>query len=64
MKCHSNVTLHVSPKKAFEGENLRKTSLKVQIPFKKKFVSDLVKNKLKQYVFGMYFMTNQLKLIF
>ena len=60
---YSSVTLHVSPKNSISRDNLKITSTKMLIFIQIFFLSDLVKNKLKLYIFEMDFMTNQLKLI-
>ena len=63
MQRYSSVTLHVSPKNSISAENLKITFAKIQILCHKFFfLSGLVQNKLKLYVFEMDFMTNQLKL--
>ena len=63
MQRYSSVTLHVSPKKPILAEKLKKkTFSKIQIFPKIFFLSGLVHNKLKLYVFEMDFMTIQLKL--
>ena len=64
MKRYSSVTLHVSPQNPISREELKiPFTINPNFHLKKKLLSDLVKNKLKLYVFRMDFITNQHKLI-
>ena len=62
MQRYSSVTLHVSPKNPISAEKLKITSNKSIFCPIKFFLSGVVQNKLKLYVFKMDFMTIQLKL--
>ena len=63
MQRYSSVTLHVSRKKPnFSGEIEKKLFLKFKFCPEIFFLSGLVQNKLKLYVFEMDFMTIQLKM--
>ena len=62
MERYSSVTLHVSPKNPISAEKLKITFTKIQILPQNIFLSGLVQNKLKLYVFEMDFMKNQLRL--
>ena len=62
MQRYSSVTLHVSPKNPISAEKLKIPFTKIQILPPNFFLSGLVQNKLKLYVFKMDLMTIQLKL--